>query len=118
MQRLSAIRRPLCLMISWGVAVLGLTTITPAQAGGVDLSIGIGLPVPVVVAPAPVVVAPPPMIVQPAPVVVSPPAVVVQEPPIVYGRPLPPGLAKKYSGYPPPSGWKSQKRARHGLGPR
>jgi len=94
-------------MISLGVAFLGLTTVTPAEAGGVDLSVGIGLPVPVVVAA-------PPMIVQSGPVVVSPPAVVVQEPPIMNGRPLPPGLANKYSGSPPPYGWKSQTRARHG----
>ncbi len=86
-------------LIRVGVVCLGLAPVTPAFAGGVDVSIGIGVPAPVVVAPAPVFVAPPPVIVQPAPVLVSPPAVVVQEPPVGSGRPLPPGLAKKYYGY-------------------
>jgi hypothetical protein len=58
------------------VAALAL----PAHAGGVRVSIGIGVPV----YPAPVVVAPPPAVVYPAPVIVTRPPVVVA-PPVVYG---------------------------------
>jgi hypothetical protein len=100
MTRQSTRWRHLRLIVGSGVVMLGLIIVAPAQAGGVDVSIGIGLPSPIVIAPGPVVVAPQPMIVQPAPVLVYPPPVVVQEPPIVYGRPVPPGLAKKYYGYP------------------
>ena len=82
-------------MISLGVAFLGLTTVTPAEAGGMDLSMGIGLPVPVVVAP-------PPMIVQSGPVVVSPPAVVVQEPPHHEWAPLAPGVGQQILWLPSP----------------
>src|SRR6266446_6265902 len=52
-----------------GIASLGLPC--PAQAGGVHVSIGVGLPV---------VVAPAPVIVQPAPVVVPPPIIVQRAP--------------------------------------
>jgi hypothetical protein len=62
-----------------------------AQAGGVHVSIGVGVPVvvapaPVVVQPAPVVV-PQPVIVQRAPVIVAEPPVVMAEPRVVYGYP-------------------------------
>jgi len=74
------------------VAFVGLTLAAlPAHAGGLRVSIGFGLPIPVIVAPAPVVVVPQPVYVQPAPVVVArppvvvtPPPVVVVEPPVVY----------------------------------
>ncbi|SRR6266851_1298216 len=67
-----------------------------AQAGGVHVSIGVGVPVvvapvPVVVQPAPVVVTQP-VIVQRAPVIVAEPPVVVAEPRVVYGYP-------SYRGY-------------------
>jgi hypothetical protein len=75
-----------------------------AQAGGVHLSIGVGIPAPVYVGPPPVVVHPAPVIIQPAPGVVYPgavfpPPVVYTVPYGVYGRLLPPGLAKKYHGH-------------------
>lgn len=63
------------------VACLGVAALTwpsSADAGGVHISVGIGLPFPVVVAPAPVVTYPAPVVVyRPAPVIVSPPPVVV-----------------------------------------
>jgi hypothetical protein len=102
------------LLIGSGLVSLGLAMVAPAQAGGVDLSIGIGLPIPMVIGPAPVVVTPSPVMIPPAPMVVSPPAVVVQEPPVVYGRPWPPGLAKQYSGYPPAYGRTWHRHKHHG----
>ena len=68
----------------------------PAQAGGVQVSIGVGLlvvvaPASVIGQPAPVVV-PQPVIVQHAPVIVTEPPVVVAEPRVVYGYPY-------YRGY-------------------
>lgn len=51
------------------------------------LNIGLGIPLPVYVAPAPVVVASPPsVVVAPAPVIVSPP-VYVQPAPVFFGPP-------------------------------
>ena len=74
-----------------GIASLALPL--PAHAGGLRVSIGPGLPVPVVVAPAPVVVTrPQPVIVQSAPVVVTRPPVVVSEPRVEFERPY-------YGGY-------------------
>jgi hypothetical protein len=78
------------------VGMASLVLPVPAQAGGVHVSIGVGLPV--VVAPAPViverapVVVPQPVIVQHAPVIVTEPPVVVAEPRVVYGYPY-------YRGY-------------------
>ena len=72
-----------------GIASLALPF--SAQAGGVHVSIGVG--VPVVVAPAPVIVQPAPVviqqpvIVQRAPVIVAEPPVIVAEPRVVYGYP-------------------------------
>ncbi len=54
-------------MMIFSMASLALPL--PASAGGVHVSIGLGVPV----YPAPVVVAPPPAVVYPAPVVVAPP---------------------------------------------
>ena len=88
------------------VAFLGIATLAlplSAHAGGVQVSVGIGVPLPepVVVAPAPVVVALQPVVVQPAPVIVHPaPVVVAPAPVVVRERWLPPGIAKKYYGYP------------------
>jgi hypothetical protein len=90
-----------------GVAVSIATLALPqrAHAGGVHLSIGIGIPAPVYVAPPPAVVYPAPVIVQPAPRLVYPPPVTYSAPCDVYGRPLPPGLAKKHYGYHPAHGY-------------
>jgi hypothetical protein len=96
------------------LAFLGVASLTiplSAHAGGVQVSIGIGLPLPVTVVPAPVVVAPRPVIVYPAPVVVAPPPVVIA--PLRVGHPhrLPPGIAKKYSGdHPKHKHWKQPRR--------
>src|SRR6266446_10034196 len=78
-----------------GIASLALPF--PAQAGGLHVSIGVGLPVvvapvPVIVQPAPVMVAPQPVFVQRAPVIVTESPVVVAEPRVVYGYP-------SYRGY-------------------
>ena len=117
--------------LSWTAGVLvGLGVIlatwampTPANAGGVHLSIGIGVSTPVYVAPLLLVVRPAPVIVQPAPRVVYPgvvypPPVAYTAPCDVYGRPLPPGLAKKhhgyYPGYYPAYGYKFYKHGRPG----
>jgi hypothetical protein len=76
------------------VTLIGMASLAlpfSAQAGGVHVSVGVG--VPAVVAPAPVivqqapVVVPQPVIVQRAPVIVTEPPVVVAEPRVVYGYP-------------------------------
>jgi len=98
MQRISTLLRTFGIVSFCGLAALALPS--PAHAGGVHVSVGFGLPVPVFVAPAPVVVAPqpaviypaPPVYVQPVPVVVEQPPVVV-EPQVVYAQP-------SYAGYP------------------
>src|SRR6266571_7961602 len=75
--------RTLGVMTLVGMASLSLPF--PAQAGGVHVSIGVGLPV--VVAPAPMIVQPAPVVVvQPAPVVVSQP-VIVQRAPVIVTEP-------------------------------
>ena len=74
------------LVMLLGIASLALPL--TAHAGGLYVSVGLGLPVPVVVAPAPVVVTrPQPVIVQSAPVVVTRPPVIVGEPRVEYERP-------------------------------
>lgn len=88
MQGISMLVRTLGVMTVVGMASFGLPVL--AQAGGVRVSIGVGVPVvvapaPVVVQPAPVVV-PQPVIVQRAPVIVAEPPVVA-EPRVVYGYP-------------------------------
>jgi len=93
---ISTLARTLGVMTLVGMASLSLPF--PVQAGGVHVSIGVGLPVavapaPVIVQPAPVVVQQPvivqraPVIVQRAPVIVTEPPVVVAEPQVVYGYP-------------------------------
>jgi hypothetical protein len=89
MKRISTLVRALGVVTLVGMPSLALPF--PAQAGGVHVSIGVGLPVvvapaPVIVQPAPVVV-PQPVIVQRAPVFVTEPPVVVAEPRVVYGYP-------------------------------
>jgi hypothetical protein len=72
------------------VAILFLFFLVPtASMARTDffVNIGLGLPLPVIVAPAPVIVAPPqPVFVAPAPVMVAPP-VYVQHAPVIYGPP-------------------------------
>jgi hypothetical protein len=90
MKRISTLLRALGVVTLIGIASLALPF--PAQAGGVHVSIGVGLPVvvapaPVMVHPAPVVVVPQPVIVHRAPVFVTEPRVMVAEPRVVYGYP-------------------------------
>jgi hypothetical protein len=84
----------------------------PAHAGGVHLSIGVGIPAPVYVEPPPIIVHPAPSVVYPG--VVYPPPVVYSVPYDVYGRPLPPGLAKRHHGHYPRHGYKFYKHGKHG----
>ena len=96
MQRINALLRTVGIVGVCGLAALALPR--PAHAGGVHVSLGFGLPVPVFVAPPPPVVYPaPPVYVYPAPVIVEHPPVVVQ-PPVVYGQPSYRGYAS-YGGY-------------------
>ena len=111
MQRINTLRRTCGIVGFCGLAALALPR--PAHAGGVHVSVGFGLPVPVFVAPAPVVIAPqptviypaPPVYVRPAPVVVEQPPVVVQ-PQVVYGQP-------SYRGYAYYGGYRRPWRHRH-----
>ena len=67
MQRINALLRTVGIVGVCGLAALALPR--PAHAGGVHVSLGFGLPVPVFVAPPPPVVYPaPPVYVYPAPV--------------------------------------------------
>lgn len=100
------------LLVGLGLGVAALAWPQSAQAGGLRITIGI---------PAPVYVAPPPVLFYPAPVVVQPPPYVVYPPPVaysvpygVYGRPIPPGLAKKHYGHHPAHGYKFYKHGKHG----
>jgi PXPV repeat (3 copies) len=71
------------------LAILSAILLVPATSmarSNFFFNIGLGLPLPVVVAPAPVIVAPPPVYVAPAPVIVAPP-VYVQPEPVYYGPP-------------------------------
>jgi hypothetical protein len=106
-------------LVGLAVSIAVLVIPQSAHAGGVHLSIGIGIPAPVYVVPPPVVVGPAPIIVQPAPGivypgVVYPPPVAYTVPYDVYGRPLPPGLAKKYYGHYPGHGYKFYKHGKRG----
>jgi hypothetical protein len=92
-----------------------------ANAGGVRLSIGIGIPAPVYVAPPPVVVHPAPVIIQPAPGVVYPG--VVYPPPVAYtipygayAHPVPPVVVTPRRGYHPAYGYNFYKYGKHGRG--
>jgi hypothetical protein len=108
MKHARAVRWGMSILMGLGVSLAVLALPTSAQAGGVNLSIGIGSPFPVQVVPAPVWVAPPPpVVVYPAPVVMYPAPVVMYPAPVVIGRPypaypyhLPPGHAKRYYGRP------------------
>jgi hypothetical protein len=107
------------ILVGFGVSLALWATPPSADAGGVHLSVGIGVPAPVYVAPPPVVVRPAPVIVQPPPGVVYPgviypPPVVYSAPCDVYGRPLPPVVVQKHHGYYPAYGYKFYNRGRHG----
>ena len=65
------------------LAVASLALPLSSHAGGVHVSIGLGLPFPVVVAPQEHV----PVVVHPAPVIVARPPVMVAGPHVVYTRP-------------------------------
>jgi hypothetical protein len=70
----------MCGMLTvFGMASLALPH--PADAGGLHVSIGLGVPV----YPTPVIVAPPPAVVYPAPVVIAPPPVVSGAAPVLVG---------------------------------
>jgi len=116
MQHRNTVLQKYSILTFLGLSLLALAVPWSARAGGVHVSVGFELPVPVAVvpAPAPVVVAPAPVVVQrppvvlerPAPVVVYPAPVVVRQPPVVieerrvmYRHHLPPGLAKKFYSY-------------------
>jgi hypothetical protein len=77
MKCMNTLVRTLGVVTLVGMASLALPF--PVQAGGVQVSIGVGLPFPGVVYPAPVIV-------QRAPVIVTEP-LVVAEPRVVYGYP-------------------------------
>jgi len=86
-----------------GMGLVSLTIPWPAQAGGVHVSVGLGIPVPVVVAPAPVYV-------QPAPVYVQRPPVVVHQPSVVVAEPYAWQAYYPYSGH---GGWRRARHWRH-----
>ena len=77
MKRTSKLLRTFGILTFLAVASLALPL--SSHAGGVHVSIGLGLPFPVVVAPQPVVV-------HPAPVIVAQPPVMVAGPHVVYIR--------------------------------
>jgi len=114
---------------AFSVTVIGIVCLTvslvtwvmppAADAGGVHLSIGIGIPAPVYVAPPPIVVYPAPVIVQPAPGIVYPG--VVYPPPVAYavpygtyGYPVPPVIVQQPRGYYPAYGYKFYKHGKPG----
>jgi len=100
MKHLSPVLRTFGVVTFLGIASLALLPL-PAHAGGVHVSFGFGLPVPVVVAPQPVYV-------PPVPVVVAGPDVVYTHsysgPRYGYGRPRHYGYGRpRHHGY-----WRSQ----------
>jgi hypothetical protein len=110
-------------LVGLGVCLVTWVMPSPAQAGGVRVSIGIGIPAPVYVAPPPVVVHPAPVIVHPAPGivypgVVYPPSAAFTVPYGVYGHPVPPVIVKKHRGYHHAHGYKFYKHRKHGWGHR
>ena len=99
MQRINALLRTVGIVGVCGLAALALPR--PAHAGGVHVSLGFGLPVPVFVAPPPRWWSPrrrPCMSTPRRPCIVAPRALVVVQPPVVYGRPYSRGDAS-YEGY-------------------
>ena len=106
MKHVNAVLWKLGALTFLGVSLVGLAAPLPVRAGGVHVSIGFQLPIPVAVFPVPVFVAPAPVIVRPAPVIVQQAPVVIEEQQVVYPGHLPPGLAKKYYGYRHVKHWK------------
>ena len=90
MQRTSGMLRRFGMLTFLGLGLVSLMLPWHAQAGGVQVSFGFGIPLPIVVAPAPVYV-------QPAPVYVQRRPVIVQQSPVVVTEPYP-GQAY-YGGY-------------------
>jgi hypothetical protein len=78
MKRISTLVRTFGLVSCFGIAALALPR--SAHAGGIHVSFGFGLPVPVVVAPQPVYMPPAPVVVAPPPVVYTTPGVVYEQP--------------------------------------
>jgi hypothetical protein len=107
MKRASAVLWGLGALTFLGITVAGMAMPTPGSAGGIHLSIGVGIPFPVAVVPAPVVVAPAAVIVQPAPIIVQQPPVVVAPAPVlvqpapVFAYPPPVVVAPPVMVYPP-----------------
>jgi hypothetical protein len=119
MKRSRALSWTIGILVGLGVSLITWVIPAPADAGGVRLSIGIGIPAPVYVAPPPVIVQPAPVIVHPAPGIVYPG--VVYPPPGAYavpygayGHPVPPVIVKKHHGYHPAYGYKFYKHGRRG----
>src|SRR5437867_6263941 len=79
MKCMNTLVRTLGVVTLVGMASLALPF--PAQAGGVQVSIGVGLPFPGVVYPAPMIVQPAPVVV-PQPIIVQRAPVIVTEPPV------------------------------------
>jgi hypothetical protein len=100
-------------LLGLGVSIATWAMPQSAHAGKLHLSIGIGIPAPVYVAPPPVIAHPAPIIVHPAPVIVYPPPVAFSAPYGVYGHYFPPGIAKPYYGYHPAYGYKFYKHKKH-----
>jgi hypothetical protein len=80
MKRTSGMLRRFGMLTFLGLGLVSLMLPWQAQAGGLHVSIGLGLPLPVAVMPAPVYVQPAPVYVQPAPAYVQSAPVVVTEP--------------------------------------
>ena len=79
MKRTSGMLRRFGMLTFLGLGLVSLMLPWHAQAGGVHVSFGFGIPLPIVVAPAPVYVQPAPVYVQPAPVYVQRQPVIVQQ---------------------------------------
>ena len=128
MTRMQTVLWSLGVLCGVGIMLSGLLRPVPAEAGGLHVSIGLGIPVPVGVVPAPVVVAPAPIIVQqppvvvvPSPVIVQPAPVIAYPPPLVVGPPvvayppyLSPGFAQPYRGDPAGDGYRWARHWKHG----
>ena len=91
MQRINTFLRTCGMVSFFGLAALALPL--PAHAGDLRVSIGFGVPMPVVVAPQPVIV-------HRAPVVVVQPQVVYAQPQVVYAQPQIPSPTTRAIGSP------------------
>ena len=90
MQRINTFLRTCGMVSFFGLAALALPL--PAHAGDLRVSIGFGVPMPVVVAPQPVIVHRAPVVVVQPQVVYAQPQVIYAQPQIVYTQPY-------YAGY-------------------